>query len=185
MLLNASKKLLVEGKQDMAFEVLTEAIAVFYQVYGMFRSFAGANIARTYAQGNRRSSFFTRSDILRFRRLPPSHIAPEKGIDHPRKVGSFLHLITYRNRVLGIIHSETANAYNNLALYIHQLDPKSSERPPSPEPTQGKKRPSGDKAGKQEALKYAYHALHLFHLLDIPLSLPLANTHVRASSRLF
>lgn len=36
LLLNASKKLLVEGKQDMAFEVLTEAIAVFYQVYGKF-----------------------------------------------------------------------------------------------------------------------------------------------------
>lgn len=36
LLLNASKKMLLEGKQDMAFEVLTEAIAVFYQVYGIF-----------------------------------------------------------------------------------------------------------------------------------------------------
>jgi hypothetical protein len=36
MLLNASKKLLMEGKLEMAFQVLTDALAIFYQVYGIF-----------------------------------------------------------------------------------------------------------------------------------------------------
>lgn len=75
--------------------------------------------------------------------------------------------------MLGIVHSETANAYNNLALYIHLLNPNTEN-----ESGAARVSPKKKTQGMTEALKYAYHALHLYHLLDIPYSVSLANTHV-------
>eukprot|EP01127_Copromyxa_protea_P015135 TRINITY_DN4307_c0_g1_i3.p1 TRINITY_DN4307_c0_g1~~TRINITY_DN4307_c0_g1_i3.p1 ORF type:complete len:986 (+),score=123.66 TRINITY_DN4307_c0_g1_i3:230-2959(+) len=211
MLLNASKRLLVEGKLDMAFEVLTEALAVFYQVYGPMKKETGeahSLLARIY------------SDLGDY----------NEAISHQKKALIIL------ERVLGIVHSETAYAYNNLALYIHLLNPKPSpmksrsvnvhtEDPPhsinavpgqvSPPgvPTTSRKlnftdpkidplpKPINHRGvpravseespasqakasfsskihkGTHEALKFAFHALHLFHLLDVSSSLALANTH--------
>lgn len=93
-LLEAGKRFLSQGRLDVAYELLTEALAIFHQVYGpMHRDTANCyeNLAMVLLQAK---------DI-------------NNALDHQQKA------VIINERVLGLDHPETSQSYASFALYCH------------------------------------------------------------------
>lgn len=93
-LLDAGKGFLAQGRLDVAYELLTEALAIFHQVYGPIH----VDTANCYS--NLAMVIFHAKDEA-------------QAIDYQQKA-----VIIYE-RVLGLDHFDTAHAYSTLALFYH------------------------------------------------------------------
>lgn len=95
-LLEAGKAFLAQGRLDVAYELLTEALAIFHQVYGPMHR----DTANCY--GNLAMALFHAKDII-------------QALDHQQKA------TIINERVLGLDHHDTAHSYGNLALFCHNM----------------------------------------------------------------
>eukprot|EP00027_Filamoeba_sp_ATCC50430_P001401 CAMPEP_0168547004 /NCGR_PEP_ID=MMETSP0413-20121227/3799_1 /TAXON_ID=136452 /ORGANISM="Filamoeba nolandi, Strain NC-AS-23-1" /LENGTH=1303 /DNA_ID=CAMNT_0008577217 /DNA_START=67 /DNA_END=3978 /DNA_ORIENTATION=+ len=95
-LLEAGKAFLAQGRLDVAYELLTEALAIFHQVYGPMHR----DTANCY--GNLAMALFHAKDIT-------------QALDHQQKA------TIINERVLGLDHHDTAHSYGNLALFCHNM----------------------------------------------------------------
>jgi protein TIF31 len=95
-LLEAGKAFLAQGRLDVAYELLTEALAIFHQVYGPMHR----DTANCY--GNLAMALFHAKDII-------------QAMDHQQKA------TIINERVLGLDHHDTAHSYGNLALFCHNM----------------------------------------------------------------
>jgi len=95
-LLEAGKSFLSQGRLDIAYELLTEALAIFHQVYGPMHE----QTSNCYA--NLALVLFNAKDY-------------EQAIENQIKA------LIINERVLGLDHHDTCHSYGNLALFYHNV----------------------------------------------------------------
>lgn len=95
-LLEAGKSFLAQGRLDIAYELLTEALAIFHQVYGPMHK----DTAQCFA--NLAMVFFSAKDV-------------DQALDHQEKA------VIINERVLGIDHHDTCHSYGNLSLFLNAV----------------------------------------------------------------
>jgi len=95
-LLEAGKSFLAQGRLDIAYELLTESLAIFHQVYGPMHK----DTAQCFA--NLAMVFFSAKDV-------------DQALDHQEKA------VIINERVLGIDHHDTCHSYGNLALFLNTV----------------------------------------------------------------
>jgi len=95
-LLEVGKSFLGQGRLDIAYELLTEALAIFHQVYGpMHRDTA-------HCYSNLGTVLFHAKDFA-------------QALDHQQKA------TVINERVLGLDHHDTSQSYASLALFCHTM----------------------------------------------------------------
>jgi len=95
-LLEAGKSFIQQGRIDIAYELLSEALAIFHQVYGPMHK----DTANCYS--NLAMVLYHAKDV-------------PQAVDHQQKAA------VINERVQGLDHYDTAQSYGNLALFIHTL----------------------------------------------------------------
>jgi len=95
-LLEVGKQFLTQGRIDIAYELLTEALAIFHQVYGPMHK----DTANCY--NNLSMVLYHAKDLV-------------QAFDHQQKA------TVINERVLGLDHHDTAQGYTTLALFSHAM----------------------------------------------------------------
>jgi len=96
-LFDAGKSFFSQGRLDIAYELLTEALAIFHQVYGPMHR----DTANCY--GNLAMVLFHAKDS-------------SQALEHQIKS------VIINERVLGLDHHDSAHSYGNLALFCHNVN---------------------------------------------------------------
>jgi len=96
-LLEHGKSFYTQGRLDIAYELLTEALAIFHQVYGPMHR----DTANCY--GNLAMVLYYAKDT-------------SQALDHQQKA------TIINEKVFGLDHHDTAHSYGNLALFCHTMN---------------------------------------------------------------
>jgi len=95
-LMEAGKSFLSQGRLDIAYELLSEALAIFHQIYGPMHR----DTANCY--GNLAMVLHHAKDV-------------NQALDHQQKA------TIINERVQGLDHHDTSHSYGNLALFCHNM----------------------------------------------------------------